>query len=118
MSPKTRRSILQVLFLLLVLLAVAASDPHNSDWERRSYNCGAPTGSHHKKESYPTTQRDHLIQNQDGDLVLCYHDITTSDFTLTGKDLDYIREWLPGNVYVGLRIPTALEVSPKTPPGR
>ncbi len=101
MPRKALRSVLQIAFLLSVLLAVAANNPAGS-----SGCCGCDTGggSDHKAGTTPEEALPGAMQSGQ---VERYHDFSTSNTTLRAKDLAYIKEWLPGNVIIGLHIPTA-----------
>ena len=103
MPQKTLRSVLQIAFLLFVLLAVAADNPAASNG---CCQCDEDGGTDNKVET-ETSSGGALSSAIQSGRVERYHDFSTSDTTLRGKDLAYIKEWLPGNVIIGLHIPTA-----------
>jgi len=106
MTRKAVRSLIQVTFLLAVFLSVAASPP-TSSFNCWSCICWWISGSDHDEKKSEDVQRDYLLQSGEKHVLERYHDIDASDFTLNSKDLGFIREWLPGNAYMGLQIPTA-----------
>ena len=100
MSREKWRSVAQIFLLLLMLLAVAATGYGESCC---STGCG--TGSDDKRPYGTSSSK--VTAAADAALVERWHDLDIADGTLNGKDLAYLRDWLPGNVIIGLHVPTA-----------
>ena len=98
---KELRSMLQIAFLLATLLVVAANSPTEGGG---CCSCNEKKGSDFPYHSAIGDTRPNVSS---GALVERYHDFETTGVTLNDKDLAFIKNWLPGNVVLGLHIPTA-----------
>jgi uncharacterized repeat protein (TIGR01451 family) len=93
MSRLQIRSSYQMGFMFLVVMAAAIT----------GWACTCGSGSDHISSS----TSNHDTRAAPG-VVERYHDFTTQDFTITTKDLDYLREWTQSNVAsIGILLPTA-----------
>ncbi len=100
MSREKWRAVVQVFLLLLMLLGIGATGSGDSCCST-SIRKGSDYNQIYDAVGHSATAA------TDAALVQRWHDLNIADSALNAKDLASLRDWLPGNVIIGLHVPTA-----------
>jgi len=105
MFHERRRYILifEILLAVIVLVFSCLSCYEGGAFGECDYGCGG--GSDHPAKSAPNG----ISNAAQAGVVERWHDMDVPDgsYPLRAKDLSFLRQWLPGNVIIGLKVPTA-----------